>query len=227
MSDHGAQIDEAAAGDASAAVPAGLAEFQNRRKKDTRSRLLRAAATEFCERGYAPVSVEDIASGAGVSRMTFYRHFGGKAEIASELFRANSRAHMPMIAAIGQKDFQDRSTVREWIASIFAIDREQRAILQAFMQANVIESGFAQEGHAFIDAIIEELGKTIPAFALDARAQSDRRRYVEASLLLYEILDQSNHAARSLSLAADFLIVDILTDHFINFVGKRAHAPSN
>lgn len=217
MSDHGGQIEDMAAGEMLAAVPAGLAEFQVRRKKDTRSRLLRSAAMEFCERGYAPVSIEDIASGAGVSRMTFYRHFGGKAEIASELFRNNSRAHMPMIAAIGHRDFRDSKSVSDWIAAIFAIDREQRAILQAFMQANVIEASFAQEGHVFIDAIITELGKHIPAFAIDADAPSEQRRYVEASLLLYEILDQSNHAARGLSVAAHFLIIEVLADRFMKF----------
>jgi len=110
--------------------------------------------------------------------------------------------------------------VRDWIAGIFAVDREQRAILQAFIQANVIEAGFAEEGHAFIDAIIAALGKEVPAFALDRDAPSDKRRYVEASLLLYELLDQSNHAARNLGVAADHLIVEILADRFIVFVTK-------
>lgn len=205
---------------AALALPAGLLAFQSRRKEDTRSRLLAAAATAFCERGYVPVSIEEIALAAGVSRMTFYRHFGGKAEIATELFRLNAHAHLPMIAAIGSRDFRDLATVREWIAGIFAVDREQRAILQAFIQANVIEAGFAEEGHAFIGAIIAALGKDIPAFALDPDTPADRRRYVEASLLLYELLDQSNHAARNLGVAADFLVVEVLADRFVAFVAK-------
>ncbi|RYE70556.1 MAG: TetR/AcrR family transcriptional regulator [Rhizobiaceae bacterium] len=198
--------------------PGGLIEFQNRRREDSRSRLLGAAATAFCERGYVPVSVEEIALAAGVSRMTFYRHFRGKAEIATELFRINSHVHLPMIAAIGERGFRDPGTVKEWIAGIFAVDREQRAILRAFIQANVIEAGFAEQGHAFIEEIISTLGRNIPAFALDAHEPSDRRRYVEATLLLYEMLDQSNHAARNLSVAADGLIVEILADRFIAFV---------
>ena len=127
---------------------------------------------------------------------------------------------LPMIAAIGSRDFRDLDTVRDWIAGIFAVDREQRAILQAFIQANVIEAGFAEEGHAFIDDSISALGKDIPAFALDPHAPADRRRYVEASLLLYELFDQSNHAARNLGVAADFLIVEVLADRFVAFVAK-------
>ena len=202
------------------AVPAGLLAFQSRCKEETRRRLLGAAAKVFCEHGYVPVSIEEIALAAGVSRMTFYRHFSGKAEIATELFRSNADAHLPMIAAIGSQAFRDPGTVREWIARIFAVDREQRAILQAFIQANVIEAGFAEEGHAFIDAIITELGRYIPAFALDSHAQSDRRRYVEASLLLYEMLDQSNHAARNLGLADDNIVVEVLAERFIAYVTK-------
>ncbi len=205
---------------AALALPAGLLAFQSRRKEDTRSRLLGAAATAFCARGYVPVSVEEIASAAGVSRMTFYRHFGSKAEIATELFRLNAHGHVPMLAAIGGRDFHDLAVVLEWIAGIFAVDREQRAILQAFMQANVIAAGFAEEGHAFIDVLIAALARDIPAFALDLETPSGRRRYVEASLLLYEILDQSNHAARNLGVAADALVVEILADRFLAFVTK-------
>lgn len=198
-------------------VPAGLGAFQARRKEDTRSRLLTAAADAFRDRGYVPVSVEEIALAAGVSRMTFYRHFSGKAEIAIELFRRNTKAHLPKIAAIGQRDFRNRDAVRGWIADIFAADRQQCAILQAFIQANAIEAGFAEQGHAFIDDIVSALGQNIPAFALEPLA--DRRR-VEARLLIYEILDQSNHAARNQGVAADFLLVDVIADRFIDFVTR-------
>lgn len=206
------------AGSAAQNLPAGLLEFQTRRKEGTRNRLLAAAAARFSERGYLPVSIDEIALDAGVSRMTFYRHFSGKAEIATQLFRANANAHLPVIIAIGHRDFRDPSTVRDWIRGIFSVDRKQRAILQAFIQANVIEPGFAEEGHAFIEDIIAALGAEIPAFALTADTPNLRRRCVEASLLIYEILDQSNHAARNLGVAADFLIVEILADRFVTFV---------
>jgi hypothetical protein len=40
---------------------------------------------------------------------------------------------------------------------------------------------------------------------------------LEAWLLIYEILDQSNHAARGAGVSADPLIIDILTDRFLRF----------
>ncbi len=74
---------------------AALVAFHQRRKQDSRERLLAAAMTRFCDRGYLAVSVEDIASAAGVSRMTFYRHFSSKADIAVDLFKIAAEEAMP------------------------------------------------------------------------------------------------------------------------------------
>ncbi|MET0600960.1 MAG: helix-turn-helix domain-containing protein, partial [Baekduia sp.] len=43
-----------------------------------RARILDATARLVAERGYASASVEEIRRRAGVSRRTFYVHFGGK-----------------------------------------------------------------------------------------------------------------------------------------------------
>jgi len=44
----------------------------------TRERLQAVALDLFEQRGFDSVTVEDIAAGAGVSHMTFFRHFGSK-----------------------------------------------------------------------------------------------------------------------------------------------------
>jgi len=45
-----------------------------------RERLLRAAALEFAERGYAGSSSESISRRAAMSKATFYEHFANKEE---------------------------------------------------------------------------------------------------------------------------------------------------
>jgi AcrR family transcriptional regulator len=52
-----------------------------RKQRAARERIVRAAAELFVERGYAKVSVSDIAERAEVGRTTFFRHFGDKQEV--------------------------------------------------------------------------------------------------------------------------------------------------
>jgi AcrR family transcriptional regulator len=203
---------------ATAARSPGLVDFQRRRKQGSRESLLAAATEAFCGAGYFAVSVEDIASAAGVSRMTFYRHFSGKAALASELFRLNARDSMPRLLAIGERNFRDRDVVERWIADLFAADRASRQLLQVFIQANVEGDEFAETGHSFIADIIAGLGKRIDAFAIDP---ADRRKWLEAWLLVYEILDQSNHAARESGVATDPLVAGILADRFVAFIARE------
>jgi AcrR family transcriptional regulator len=188
------------------------------RKPSGRQRLLSAATDVFCRDGYFAVSVEDIAVAACVSRMTFYRHFAGKAAIAAEIFRENAEASMPRFLAIGAHGRLDHTIVSEWIAGLFEADRRSGQLLRVFIQANAEASGFTQSAQRFIDDLITGLGQSIPAFALDRLA--NRKAWLEAWLLLYEILDQSNHAARGAGVAADPLVIDILAERFLEFASR-------
>jgi AcrR family transcriptional regulator len=53
-----------------------------------RQRLLRAAAAEFAERGYAGANSESISRRAGMSKATFYEHFANKEDCILGLFDA-------------------------------------------------------------------------------------------------------------------------------------------
>ncbi len=55
-----------------------------------RQRLLRAAAAEFAQRGYAGASSESISRRAGMSKATFYEHFANKEDCILALFDAAS-----------------------------------------------------------------------------------------------------------------------------------------
>lgn len=213
-------LEEEAPGGGATSDPRGTAlkAFHEKRKQDSRDRLLAAARSQFGARGYLPVSVEDIATAAGVSRVTFYRHFSGKEALAVELFATVAGAAMPRFLTIGRRDYRDRSTVRAWIEAQFASDRENRALLTVFTQATIDGGDFLRRGHQYLADSIRALGELIPAFALDTDRPDHRRRWIEAWLLVYELKDQSNHAAMGSGVATDPLIIDILTDRFLAFV---------
>ena len=197
-----------------------LADLPTARKLSSRDLMLAAATDLFCDAGYFAVSVEEIAAKAGVSRMTFYRHFTGKADIASEIFRLNVAASMPRILQITRAGPLSKANVVQWIADLFEADRNSGQLLRVFIQANAAETDFTVAAHGFLQSLIIELGKHIPAFALDPEAPRDRKRWLEAWLLIYEILDQSNHAARGQGVSNDPLVIEILADRFLRFTGQ-------
>lgn len=200
----------------------GLVAFHRQRKADSRDRLLEAAAAQFGSVGYSPVSVEDIANSAGVSRMTFYRHFRGKADIATALFDRNVTEASPELIHIRDLEWRKYAVVHRWLERLFAVDHTNRMLLRVFVEAAAVEPEFTRQAHAQIDAWIATLGEAIPAFALDPATACDRRRWLEAWLLIYEILDQSNHAALDSGVAADPLMLEILADRFLSFVNEES-----
>lgn len=53
---------------------------------DKRTLIIDAARDLFWKYGFRKVSVEDICLKAGISKMTFYRHFSNKTELAKRIF---------------------------------------------------------------------------------------------------------------------------------------------
>lgn len=197
----------------------GLAAFTQRRKRESREQLLAAAISLFHDKGYYSVSVDDIAGLAGVSRMTFYRHFKSRAAILMELFERNSAVTMPQLLSIGDREYRDRATVRAWIADIFDSDWPARRILRAIAQAVRMDREFVEASQQFIGGFVAGLGEKIPAFAARPEGE-ERKRWLEGWLILYEILDQSNHATLDMGVGRDPLIIDLLTERFVAFVTR-------
>jgi AcrR family transcriptional regulator len=75
---------------------------------DARGRLQQAAMSLFRERGYAEVTVAEIADRAGLTKRTFFNHFADKREVFfanGEMFEKSVLAHLaaagPGLDAIG------------------------------------------------------------------------------------------------------------------------------
>ncbi len=66
--------------------PAAPPSRQERRKAETRRRIVTAADALFQERGYTDTSIEDIAGAADVAVRTIYLHFESKAAIMLTYF---------------------------------------------------------------------------------------------------------------------------------------------
>ena len=59
--------------------------YSTEHKQETRQRILRSAARLFSRKGFAEVTIGEIMTGAGLTHGGFYRHFGSKDELYSEV----------------------------------------------------------------------------------------------------------------------------------------------
>ena len=180
-----------------------------------------AAFDRFVQAGYLAVSVDDIAGTAGVSRVTFYRHFRDKAHILRALFEFESGEAQPRFLAVAQYEYTDVKVVRNWIRTIFEADRAAKDILDVYGQATRLDRAFMKLGNDWLSQLVVALGEYIPAFRIvDPASPDTHRQWVEAWLLLYKLVDQSNHAALDTGVGSDPTVIEILADDFVAFVRR-------
>jgi AcrR family transcriptional regulator len=73
--------------------------LRERRRRATKSEIVRIAFELFARQGYDGVSVEMIAAAAGISRATFFNYFSKKDMILREVAVARAERVSQMIAA--------------------------------------------------------------------------------------------------------------------------------
>jgi AcrR family transcriptional regulator len=205
----------------------GGAPLDRRSRKGNREKILTAASAVFLANGYFAVSMEDIAAATGVSRMTVYRHFSSKSALAIELFERAAEVAMTIYLRIGQARFHEYADVKQWIIEIFATDRSNRQLLRVFTQANAEEAAFAKRSQNFVGDVVAELARSIPAFAVDRNKPDELRKWLEAWLLIYELLDQSNRAAWDRVVANEPLLIDIFVSRFMAFVNSQSETTND
>src|SRR5690349_8020393 len=85
--------------------------LHEQRRRSTREALRRAALTSFASKGFANVTVTELAREAGVTERTFFRHFPTKEAVL----------------------FQDYETQVEWLAEALAQRPESESLFDAVL----------------------------------------------------------------------------------------------
>lgn len=138
---------------------ARYAEWMARWEPDAAGRLQQAAMALFCERGYAEVTVAEIAARAGLTKRSFFNHFVDKREVlfaGAASFEASVIEHLaaagddltPIDAAVGAltlsglelAQYREFAQVRrELIASSLEL-QERDLIKMASLAAGIAEA---------------------------------------------------------------------------------------
>jgi AcrR family transcriptional regulator len=139
--------------------PPGQPLPKTRRGRETRSRLLEAAAVEFGAKGYHDGSIAEITRRAGVALGTFYVYFSSKEEIFRALVDYMSHETRAYIARRTSWPGMDRLTVeKEGLRAFLEFARQQKNLYRIVMESQFV----APDAHrayyeGFVEAYVRNL----------------------------------------------------------------------
>lgn len=147
---------EKTAGTAEAALP------KTRRGRETRAKLLEAAAAEFGERGYHEGAIAEITRRAGVAMGTFYVYFSSKEEIFRALVAHMSHETRGYIAA-KVADAPDRlSAERAGLQAFLEFARQHTNLYRIVMESQfVAEDAYRDYYTGFADGYRRNLQRAV------------------------------------------------------------------
>ncbi len=99
-----------------------------KQKRETRKRILEAAASLFDEKGFFETSPTDIAKEAGVAYGSVYAHFETKGEILTVLHLENQEDKFKRISALKREGRRPIEQLIYFIEAIWAEDTGEKAL---------------------------------------------------------------------------------------------------
>ena len=181
--------------------------------------LLRDAARElFYARGYDPVSIDDIAAHAGVSRGTLYLHFSSKLEVLGCVLRDDLADQARVYDELADHRHTTVAEMREWIAHFRAQIERRYGSLHLFpLYFSQVPDDFYLI-HEHREHAIEKLGSVYPGFDLRGHTGQVREvRRTKIYLMLFEI-EQATHYFDTVPGSPSMEVaLDILAERFFAF----------
>ena len=135
-------------------APAPAADRRERRKAETRQRLLDAAARLFAERGFEATRPQDIAREADLAVGTFYLHFTDR----RDAFRAFTAQAADELMTLARTRAREGAGFEEWLgvylnALLDYTDRKPGVVRAAFADEAVIAAAANAEDGAFGEGV--------------------------------------------------------------------------
>jgi AcrR family transcriptional regulator len=135
--------------------------LMDQQKKERGERILEATRELLAERGYAAVTVRELALRCGVSVPTLYNRFGGKDELIAEAVRTQFSEVLGSVDGDGEPIGHRRlmALIGRMADGVVGLPDYNRSLLQAFSQVRetgAIHEGLAQE---LVSAIVIQLNE--------------------------------------------------------------------
>ena len=122
--------------------------------------IIRIATECFSQRGYQATTIEDIATRADISRVTFYTYFENKEALLQTIFDRGMRAYQDGLEAILAMPLSRRDTLHQVVAhQVQALTAEYSPLRIFFSEEKTLPPQLAhhvQEFHRRIDRLLEK-----------------------------------------------------------------------
>lgn len=146
---------------------AAMARLREAQREMTRTLLLEAGIELFRTKGYAATTVDDIASAAGTTRVTFYAYFPSKAELVraviaerlnATLQRNRSPEHgstaMHLVEAVRDGS---RDAIARWIGQTVELWPEIHPLVRIGRDAAAIEPGLRRLVEQWLEEPVSDI----------------------------------------------------------------------
>jgi len=97
---------------------------------DTKERIILATSSLFAVRGYAAVSMRDIALATGLSKPGLYHHFVSKEDLLLAVLEHGLESLRPGIEALADESVPWKTRFLHWVEGILSLPAEKTAIVR-------------------------------------------------------------------------------------------------
>ena len=166
--------------------PGKRTRLQEIQKQNSRQKIRDAAVRVFQEKSYIAATIDDIVAEAGVSRVTFYKHFDNKFDVAESINEHYLQSFSEDYALLARSSDPDEDDILEWMHHIlrrFPSARETIAMIAAMSWQDPALIRSRTKSYA---SIVASLGEHIPAFQWAASGHDEEAR-IRAHLLIVQL----------------------------------------
>ncbi|WP_024794458.1 TetR/AcrR family transcriptional regulator [Tomitella biformata] len=120
--------------------------LRDEQKRQTRLKLLLTSRELFVSRGYAAVTIDDIASAVGCSRATFYLHFSSKIDVLQKISAETMEQRAVAVYADLDQALEEgtQEAFTAWVRQSLAWFETNKDILPAWDEALALEPEFKE-----------------------------------------------------------------------------------
>lgn len=160
--------------------------IRDRRKQETRARIVRVAAELFATRGIDAVTVDEIASAAEVGKGTIYNYFRVKEDVVAAFLLDLERAAFARVEDLPREGMTAAEALDAFAWGLLEAKSAHHAFVRAFM-ARLFSGPDMTEALAAFHAEMDRILGTLFC-ALQARGAVSSRRGTEDLILAFKTL---------------------------------------